>query len=320
MASIILRRALTPRLHHVAFKPFAGVRCLADKAGPVPDETKQDHLKYLSQFYSPELLESIKIAESTVSPEQWKSKKPNTIEFAPKYLDDLSKYDEFWDKVPDEKLQQELIDYEKPLYPQRSMPQEGLILENLSEDPLSTLAMNLYLKFGLDPNSVKDLHFRVLQIKFVSNQTGNGKIGSYYAIGVVGNKNGMVGIGEGRDLEKIESAVLKARWSAIKNMQKVERLENRTIYGAVESKLGSSIVKLRSAPPGSGLRVNPVVFAICQCAGIKDLGGNVYRSRNKMNVAKAAFDALTKQVSLEEIASRRGKKVVDLRKTYYSAA
>jgi small subunit ribosomal protein S5 len=53
--------------------------------------------------------------------------------------------------------------------------------------------------------------------------------------------------------------------------------------------------------------------------GIKDLVGNVGRSRNPMNVAKGAIEALArKQIIIEDIAASRGKKIIDVTNAYYN--
>lgn len=57
---------------------------------------------------------------------------------------------------------------------------------------------------------------------------------------------------------------------------------------------------------------------MCRAAGIHDLAARVGRSRNPMNTVKAAYEALMSQRNPEEIARARGKKLVDVRKVYYS--
>lgn len=56
---------------------------------------------------------------------------------------------------------------------------------------------------------------------------------------------------------------------------------------------------------------------MARCAGIYDLAAKVPRSRNKMNVVKATYEALVKQRLPQDIALGRGKKMVDVRKVYY---
>lgn len=57
---------------------------------------------------------------------------------------------------------------------------------------------------------------------------------------------------------------------------------------------------------------------MCRAAGIHDLAARVGRSRNPMNTVKAAYQALMSQRNPDDIARARGKKLVDVRKVYYS--
>ena len=118
----------------------------------------------------------------------------------------------------------------------------------------------------------------------------------------------------------MSKAIFKAHWDAVRNLKEIPRYENRTIYGDIDFRYHGVKLHLRSAKPGFGLRVNHVIFEICECAGIKDLSGKVYKSRNDMNIAKGTIEAFTKaQKTLDEVALGRGKKLVDVRKVYYSS-
>jgi small subunit ribosomal protein S5 len=57
---------------------------------------------------------------------------------------------------------------------------------------------------------------------------------------------------------------------------------------------------------------------MCRAAGISDIAARVDRSRNPMNTVKAAYEALLSQRDPEDVARARGKKLVDVRKVYYS--
>lgn len=59
---------------------------------------------------------------------------------------------------------------------------------------------------------------------------------------------------------------------------------------------------------------------MCRAAGIHDIAARVPRSRNKMNVVKATYKALLGQRIPEEVARGLGKKLVDVRKVYYSGS
>ena len=60
-----------------------------------------------------------------------------------------------------------------------------------------------------------------------------------------------------------------------------------------------------------------LIFELARAAGLSDLAARTPRSRNKMNVVKAAFQALTTQRLPEDVSKARGRKMVDVRKVYY---
>ncbi|KAG4305090.1 hypothetical protein PORY_001260 [Pneumocystis oryctolagi] len=170
---------------------------------------------------------------------------------------------------------------------------------------------------GLSLLEIKSFKQRTLVVRRVVNQTRKGKIPSMYALVIVGNENGMIGMGEGKG-RQLRLAAKKAYSKAIRNMQYIPRYEDRTIYGDVTYKFHAVRLELRSRPCGFGLRANHYVHEICRYVGIKDISAKVRGSRTGMNVVKATFEALKAQVLPEDIARARGRKVVDVIQTYYS--
>lgn len=69
---------------------------------------------------------------------------------------------------------------------------------------------------------------------------------------------------------------------------------------------------------GFGLRCHHRIFEMARAAGIHDLSAKVPHSRNPMNTVKATYEALMNQRIPDEIAKGLGKKLVDVRKVYYS--
>ncbi|KAF2842256.1 hypothetical protein M501DRAFT_998518 [Patellaria atrata CBS 101060] len=170
---------------------------------------------------------------------------------------------------------------------------------------------------GLSLDEIRKVRVKILVDHFVVNQTRMGKIRSAYILAVAGNGNGLLGIGESKSVEPNEAS-MGARMAAIRNMKAIPRYEQRTIYGDVEGKVGAVELKLCQRPPGFGLRCQHLIFEIARVAGIYDLSAKVMRSRNKMNVVKATFEALMRQKNPEDIARARGRKMVDVRKVYYA--
>ncbi|CAI4954513.1 ATV_HP_G0105990.mRNA.1.CDS.1 [Saccharomyces cerevisiae] len=210
----------------------------------------------LSRYYPESLLKSIKLAQQTI-PEDTKFRVSRNV-------------------------QQPLPGEGNILPPGVSLPNDGG-----RKSKSADVAAGLHKQTGVDPDYItRKLTMKPLVMKRVSNQTGKGKIASFYALVVVGDKNGMVGLGEGKSREEM--------------------------YHGVK-------LHLRSAKPGFGLRENHVIFEICECAGIKRSEWGKY-TRNDMNIAKGTIEAFTKaQKTLDEVALGRGKKLVDVRKVYYSS-
>ncbi|CAH6718552.1 37S ribosomal protein S5, mitochondrial [[Candida] jaroonii] len=316
------------RLLNTQFRSFSTSIKLANKQSKAKIDS---HLEYLSKFYSPELLQSIKITESLVEPDALLklSKQGINAKSAnpPKESIDFTKNDPKWDEpilYPNQPNKQAPY----PAIPQiQAADRTDLKLrfkptEEKRVNPLKThaqIAEGLAKLTGLDESYIKRLQIRPIVMKRVSCQTSKGKIPNFYALTVVGDKNGMVGLGEGKSRDGMRTALIKAHWNAVKNLKPVKRYENRTIVGDISLKYHAVKLFIKSAPQGFGLRVNSNIFEICQVAGIEDLRGKVYKSRNPMNVVKAFYHAITNQTSLEDIAAGRGKKLVDLRKVYYSA-
>lgn len=281
-------------------------------------EQRDAHIEKLKKYYPPHLIRSIVAAEASVTPEQWQNRKRSpTLEFAPSsYADDFAKPHEFFD-------------YAREPWLDQTSPRQPVPKQNVGDDSnKGTMSSNsasainvtqLSQLTGYDESYIRQLTVKTILLKMVVNMTGKGKQGSHYAMVVVGDRNGMVGLGEGRDSKEATGALAAAHWDAVKNMVFIPRFQDRTIYGSVDHKKGAVVMTLRAAAPGSGLQVNHVIHEICRAAGIKDLSGNVYRSRNRMNVAKTALEALSSHQKVPEaIAAGRGKKVVDVTNSYYA--
>ncbi|KKK24090.1 hypothetical protein P175DRAFT_0554671 [Aspergillus ochraceoroseus IBT 24754] len=187
----------------------------------------------------------------------------------------------------------------------------------LKSEEMTEALKRLIKTTGYTVDEIRGLKSRALVSHSVVNQTRLGKVRRTYCLSIAGNGNGLLGIGEAKS-EEAADAVLQSKYRAIRNMQPIPRYENRTIFGDVQGKVGAVELKLMSRPPGFGLRCQSLIFEMCRAAGIHDLAARVDRSRNPMNTVKAAYEALMSQRNPEDIARARGKKMVDVRKVYYS--
>jgi hypothetical protein len=100
-----------------------------------------------------------------------------------------------------------------------------------------------------------------LVTKRVVQQTGKGRAASFYVLTVAGNGDGLVGFGEGKDVETAR-AIEKSFVAACKDLDYVERFEGRTIWNDIETKWGGTRVILRPRPMGFGLRCNPYIHQV----------------------------------------------------------
>ena len=160
--------------------------------------------------------------------------------------------------------------------------------------PMETESAEVDMKRHLPLNKFerdKLFHFPLISRR-VTKQTGKGKIHRTYHLLVVGNGDGLVGYGEGKDLDDSTRAMDKALVQAVRNMDYVERFEKRTIFGEMRTKMGSTQIILRPRPVGFGLQCHPKIHQILKAAGIKDISAKVWGSRNPINVIKALFRIL----------------------------
>ncbi len=134
-------------------------------------------------------------------------------------------------------------------------------------------------------------------------KTEDGNKMTFRAMAVVGNRNGLVGIGSGRSGETVPARE-KAFKNAKKNVFMIKRGcgswecgcgGNHSIPFAVEGKCGSVKIKLIPAPKGVGLCVHDEAKKVLELAGIKDVWSWTSGSTGTMmNLMGALINALKK--------------------------
>jgi small subunit ribosomal protein S5 len=131
--------------------------------------------------------------------------------------------------------------------------------------------------------------------------TDSGRRVKFRAVVVVGNRNGYIGFGQGKDAQ-VGNAITKAIKDAKLNLIKVNRgcgswecgcgLEH-SIPVQVTGKSGSVRVTLKPAPQGIGLVTGDIAKKVLALAGIRDVWGfSSGETRTTINFAKATFNAL----------------------------
>ncbi|MEN9327542.1 MAG: ribosomal protein small subunit ribosomal protein [Candidatus Parcubacteria bacterium] len=142
-----------------------------------------------------------------------------------------------------------------------------------------------------DDNGEK-LEERVLLIKRVSKKTTGGNYVTFSALVVVGDRKGKVGIGVGRGLE-VPPSIQKALARARKSMIEVP-IYKSSLPHEITLKYKSSLIMLKPAPEGTGLKVGSVIRVILDLAGVYNASGKIIGSRNQLLNTYAVMEALKK--------------------------
>jgi small subunit ribosomal protein S5 len=151
---------------------------------------------------------------------------------------------------------------------------------------------------------------RVVFINRVSKVVKGGRRFSFTALVVVGDGNGLVGIGYGKSKE-VPQAIAKAVEEAKKSFFPVPRVQG-TIPHPVQGETAAGVVLLRPASPGTGVIAGGPVRAVLECAGIHDVLTKSLGSSNAINMVHATVAALKMLESPEQIAARRGRPLEDV--------
>ncbi|MGX6395925.1 30S ribosomal protein S5 [Rothia kristinae] len=157
---------------------------------------------------------------------------------------------------------------------------------------------------GRDEDKDKFLE-RVVSINRVSKVVKGGRRFSFTALVVVGDGNGMVGVGYGKAKE-VPSAISKGVEEAKKNFFRVPRVEDRTIPHRVQGEAAAGVVMLRPATAGTGVIAGGPVRAVLECAGIHDVLSKSLGSSNQINIVHATVEALKQLEEPVAVAARRG--------------
>ena len=149
---------------------------------------------------------------------------------------------------------------------------------------------------------------RIIDIWRVSATVKGGRRMSFAAMVVVGNGDGVVGMGYGKARE-VPNAIEKAVKDAKKNLQRVYRY-GTTIPHEVRGRFGSSEVILIPALPGTGIIAGQAVRAVLESIGVHDiLSKSVGGSNNGKNLVKAAMDGVLRLRPRESYAKLRGVEI-----------
>jgi small subunit ribosomal protein S5 len=151
---------------------------------------------------------------------------------------------------------------------------------------------------------------KVVTINRVAKVVKGGRRFSFTALVVVGDGNGMVGVGYGKAKE-VPAAIAKGVEEAKKHFFRVPRIAT-TIPHTVQGEAAAGVVLLKPASQGTGVIAGGPVRAVLECAGISDVLSRSLGSSNPINVVHATVAALKGLSRPEEIAAKRGLPIEDV--------
>ena len=150
-----------------------------------------------------------------------------------------------------------------------------------------------------------ELQERLVNINPVSKTVKGGRTRSFSALVVVGDGNGMVGMGLGKAKE-VPEAIRKATEEAKRNMIEVPMVKT-TIPHEVTETYGGARVLLKPASEGTGVIAGGPVRAVLESAGVRDVLTKSLGSSNPINVVRATLKGLSSLRTVDDVARLRGK-------------
>ena len=154
------------------------------------------------------------------------------------------------------------------------------------------------------------LQEHLIGINRVAKVVKGGRIFGFTALAVVGDGEGLIGLGRGKARE-VPVAVQKAMEEARRNLITVN-VRDGTLPYAVIGRHGAARVVMRPASEGTGVIAGGTMRAIFEAAGIRNVLAKVIGTTNKINVARATMDGLGRIRSPEQVAAKRGKLVAEI--------
>lgn len=143
-----------------------------------------------------------------------------------------------------------------------------------------------------------------------------GHILSYRALVVVGNIKGSGGWGIGKGASA-EEAKVRAYRAAKRNLIHVDLYRNRCITTPLYGKHNNCRIYIQAGHPGKHHKEGRMINDILRVFGVESGEARSVGRRNPYSVVRAVFDAMSKHVGVEEVARKRGRRLISVSKARY---
>ncbi len=160
---------------------------------------------------------------------------------------------------------------------------------------------------GLVSALLPNLEDEVLDINMVQRMTDSGRRVKFRTTVIVGNRDGYIGLGEGKDVQ-VGMAIKKGIEKAKLNLFKINRGcgswecgcgQPHTVPYEVMGEAGSVRIVLMPAPRGLGIAAGGTAKKVMDMAGIKDIWTRTFGStRTTLNFAMATYNALLNTITV----------------------
>ena len=160
---------------------------------------------------------------------------------------------------------------------------------------------------GLVSALLPNLEDEVLDINMVQRMTDSGRRVKFRTTVIVGNRDGYIGLGEGKDVQ-VGMAIKKGIEKAKLNLFKIDRGcgswecgcgQPHTVPYEVMGEAGSVRIVLMPAPRGLGIAAGGTAKKVMDMAGIKDVWTRTFGStRTTLNFAMATYNALLNTITV----------------------